>query len=469
MYMENQKLSNKRIFLFSLLILCLLANFIIFSLNAEARYSYVNQNRKSDNGVCEVYTKEKDGVYLYSCVDEEGNLILPLEKGNGYISNTNGYILVGKTGMRESLILNYHIEDLTTQVLNAKGERVTSFDIPLIWYDGINGISVQKMPNGEIKYALTDQNATLITRYDYNYLKQASIGADIFKVTKNGLSGFLNRGGEEIVSTSLCEVRKYYSPETKKASDYYNVTNREGLMGLVDIDGDVVIKPNYEIISPCFEGFCSVYDDKSAKYAIFDTNGRNRTGFVYDKVGDFSEGYAQIYVNGKWGYIDKNMRIAIEPIYMQSSAFKNGYAKVIHGTTEEYLESPIKQTRDINIYVDDNWLYSENEPFIKNSRTLVPIRMVAESMGYAVMWKADKREVVIQNDKVIIHVFIDNKEATVNIFNDGIPPEIVTMDVAPTILEGRTYLPLRFVAESFGAQVEWEDKTRTINISSAIN
>ncbi len=465
MYKENQKLFDRRLFLNSLLILCLLANFIILPSNAEARYSYVNQNRKSDNGVCEVYTKEKDGVYIYSCVDEEGNLILPLEKGNGYIGNTNGYILVGKTATRESLTLKYQADDLTTRLLNAKGESIAKFDIPLIWYDGKNGISVKKMPNGEIKYALTDQNAALITKYDYDYLKQASIGADIFRVKKNGLSGFINRGGEEIVSASLGEVRKYYSPETKKASSYYNVVDSKGLMGLIDINGDVVIKPKYEMISPCFEGFCSVYDDKSAKYAFFDTNGRNRTGFIYDKVRNFSEGYAQIYINGNWGYIDKNMKIAIEPIYMQSSDFKNGYAKVIRRTFEEYLESPIKQTRDINIYVDDKWLYSENEPFIKNSRTLVPIRMVAESMGYAVTWKADKREVVIQNEKVIIHVFIDNQEATVNIFNDGVAPETVTMDVAPTILEGRTYLPLRFVTESFGAQVEWEGETRTININ----
>ncbi len=88
-------------------------------------------------------------------------------------------------------------------------------------------------------------------------------------------------------------------------------------------------------------------------------------------------------------------------------------------------------------------------PFINSdNRTMVPVRFIAEALGLSVKWDGDKRQVIITgNDKQIV-LTIDSNIAMV----DGIP---VKMDTKAIIVNNRTFVPLRFVAEAFGFQVEW--------------
>jgi len=98
-------------------------------------------------------------------------------------------------------------------------------------------------------------------------------------------------------------------------------------------------------------------------------------------------------------------------------------------------------------------------PFIKDGRTLVPIRFIAETFGALVDWDATTQSITItldtKNIKIILQ--INNKTAVVN-------SKEVTLDVPPIIVNGRTFVPLRFIAESFGAEVLWDGDLKKITI-----
>ena len=96
-------------------------------------------------------------------------------------------------------------------------------------------------------------------------------------------------------------------------------------------------------------------------------------------------------------------------------------------------------------------------PFIRNGRTMVPIRAIAEAFGAKVNWKAATETVEIQVDNLFISMQIGNPVAMVG-------KKVTALDSPPIIENGRTFVPLRFIAESFGAEVEWVAETRTIII-----
>jgi hypothetical protein len=97
------------------------------------------------------------------------------------------------------------------------------------------------------------------------------------------------------------------------------------------------------------------------------------------------------------------------------------------------------------------------KPIIRNDRILVPIRTIVEEFGGSINWDNDSRKVTIKaNDKNIV-LTIDKYDAEVN-------GKVETMNVAPIIHNDRTMLPLRFISENLGLDVEWDDKTKTATI-----
>ncbi|MGB9667229.1 MAG: stalk domain-containing protein, partial [Candidatus Cryosericum sp.] len=96
-------------------------------------------------------------------------------------------------------------------------------------------------------------------------------------------------------------------------------------------------------------------------------------------------------------------------------------------------------------------------PVIKNSRTLLPIRTLIESLGGTVSWNSSEQEVIVNLHGHSMALWIGKTTALV----DG---SKVSLDVAPMILGGRTYLPLRFISEHLGASVDWNADSRTITI-----
>ena len=105
--------------------------------------------------------------------------------------------------------------------------------------------------------------------------------------------------------------------------------------------------------------------------------------------------------------------------------------------------------------VDDGelcWIDSENKsvmPYIKNSRTMIPLRFVAERMGLEVSWNAEEQKITMTGTGTELVMIIGNDQYTKN-------GETFKMDAAPELTEaGRTFVPLRVIAEAFGQDVTW--------------
>ena len=103
--------------------------------------------------------------------------------------------------------------------------------------------------------------------------------------------------------------------------------------------------------------------------------------------------------------------------------------------------------------------YDNVMPFIENDTTLIPVRAIAEALGLTVNWDADTKTVGIQG-KSEISLTIDSDVATVN-------GESKELGMPAKSVDGRIFVPLRFVAEEMDANVEWDAVTKTVNINNS--
>lgn len=113
---------------------------------------------------------------------------------------------------------------------------------------------------------------------------------------------------------------------------------------------------------------------------------------------------------------------------------------------------------DITAYVDGRPVFLDAPAKILNGRTMVPVRFIAETLEAQVNWNDNTKEVDINLDGKNIRLRINSGIATVD-------QKRVSLDTAPVILDGRTMVPIRFIAENLGAEVSWDDKTQTVTLN----
>ncbi|MCI9402070.1 MAG: DUF1266 domain-containing protein [Oscillospiraceae bacterium] len=114
--------------------------------------------------------------------------------------------------------------------------------------------------------------------------------------------------------------------------------------------------------------------------------------------------------------------------------------------------------KEIAIVLDGRSLKMDVSPEVKNERTMVPIRAVAEALGADVEWVQDTQQIVMTRAGVTVTMTLDSTTATID-------DETVEMDVAPYATEGRTLIPARYVAEFFGQKVDWDGDKRQVLIT----
>ena len=94
-------------------------------------------------------------------------------------------------------------------------------------------------------------------------------------------------------------------------------------------------------------------------------------------------------------------------------------------------------------------------PFIQNERTMIPVRAVSESFGSLVSWDSNTRAVTISKDGKTVKLTIDSLTANV----DGTE---TALDAAPCIVSDTTFVPVRFVSEALGYNVNFVPRTRSV-------
>src|SRR5450830_269571 len=103
------------------------------------------------------------------------------------------------------------------------------------------------------------------------------------------------------------------------------------------------------------------------------------------------------------------------------------------------------------------------KPVIVEGRTLVPIRAIIEAFGGSVAWESSTRKVTVTLGKDSLDLWIDKPQASLN--GTALAIDSANATVVPVITNGRTMLPLRFVAESLGIDVEYDATSKMITLT----
>ncbi len=108
----------------------------------------------------------------------------------------------------------------------------------------------------------------------------------------------------------------------------------------------------------------------------------------------------------------------------------------------------------IEVLLDGKYIIFDQPPIISNDRTLVPLRGIAEAMGAQVQWDGDMREITLEKDGMRAVLTVDSDAAAI-ITPDGAQASI-TLEAPATIINDRTMVPVRFIAETFGVDTAWD-------------
>ncbi len=121
----------------------------------------------------------------------------------------------------------------------------------------------------------------------------------------------------------------------------------------------------------------------------------------------------------------------------------------------------VASAQSIRATVDGNLVnFPDVQPVMVNGRVMVPVRGVFEHMNASVVWDAYNQTVNAQHGSTTISLKVGSYTATVN-------GQLVSFDAPATMRNGRVLVPLRFISESIGADVQWLEASHTVQITSA--
>ena len=121
--------------------------------------------------------------------------------------------------------------------------------------------------------------------------------------------------------------------------------------------------------------------------------------------------------------------------------------------------TPAPTPPKISVYIDGQLQNFTQQPIIESGTTLVPMRACFEGLGASVNWNNDAQTVTSRRGNTEISLSIGNKLAYVN-------GTAQTLSVPGKLINGYTYIPLRFVGEALGDTVVWDSSSNTIKITT---
>ena len=114
---------------------------------------------------------------------------------------------------------------------------------------------------------------------------------------------------------------------------------------------------------------------------------------------------------------------------------------------------------DIKVMLDGERIAFDVQPQIIDERTMVPLRAIFEALGASVDWDQETQTVTAVKGDTKIALTIGKNVIYVN-------DKPIELDVAPLIIDERTLVPIRAIAEGFGASVNWDQDRYCVIISS---
>ena len=153
---------------------------------------------------------------------------------------------------------------------------------------------------------------------------------------------------------------------------------------------------------------------------------------------------------------------------------KEGYFPNVNWVTRVPVAKVItpapEQTKVTVVFVVGETKYKVNgvekamdvAPYIKNNRTYMPIRFAAYAAGVAdsnIIWNGEEQSVILIKGDRVVKMTVGSNTMLIN----GVP---FAMDVAPELVDpGRVMLPIRWVAQALGCNVQWNEASQSVTIN----
>lgn len=127
-------------------------------------------------------------------------------------------------------------------------------------------------------------------------------------------------------------------------------------------------------------------------------------------------------------------------------------------TLNQVAEAQTPFSDAVNVVINGEHQQFSTAPYILGETTYIPIRYVTEALGGSVWWNEESHTVGIQNDRTQIAFIVGAPNARVNGVQISMEPAHININ--------RTMVPIRFVSENLGMQVNWDNQSRTVIIST---
>lgn len=147
---------------------------------------------------------------------------------------------------------------------------------------------------------------------------------------------------------------------------------------------------------------------------------------------------------------DQNVQVSI-PILTAANSIE--LEKLLENTNTSNKNTPVINLNGVPVAFDVDPYMVQVEG---GSRTLVPLRSLAEALGFEVGW-VEPDQINIMRGGSLINMYINKPGYMVN----GVEKQL---DAPPFIMGSRTMVPLRFIAEELGCTVQYDGATNTVNI-----
>ena len=204
-------------------------------------------------------------------------------------------------------------------------------------------------------------------------------------------------------------------------------------------------------VSPADNGKVTPDKTSAAKGSVVTITAMANDGYVLDTIKATDKAGKEIKLtdkgDGKYTFTMPASKVEVKAAFKQTASKPGKPA-------EEMKTVVVMQVGSKTMFVNGKAYEKDAAPVIMNDRTLVPIRFVTESLGGKVAWNAETKEVTL---------VIDGKEIKMTIGKT-----IEKYGVAPVIIDSRTFVPVRFVADELGATTAWNAETKTVTITKAV-
>lgn len=122
---------------------------------------------------------------------------------------------------------------------------------------------------------------------------------------------------------------------------------------------------------------------------------------------------------------------------------------------------PVSAQDIIKVTIDGKTLFFDTNPINDRGRIIVPLRRIFEELQAEVSWDGETKTAISKKGDTTVLVQIDNAEMQIN-------DEIKILDVPAQLINDRTLVPTRAVAEAFGCDVSWDGESQTVIIKTPV-